>query len=132
LIKILIVDDDPSTRFVARLILERENFEIVEAAHGEAALEVVGSDPLPDVVMTDLMMPIMGGLELIRRLRADPRTAAIPIVVVSSNPDAAGSLRSSGLVASIMAKPYSASELADAIRIAATKPMNRAPKEGRA
>jgi CheY-like chemotaxis protein len=132
LIKILIVDDDPSTRFVARLILERENFEIIEAAHGEAALEVAGLDPLPDVVMTDLMMPIMGGLELIRRLRADPRTAAIPIVVVSSNPDAARSLRSSGLVASIIAKPYSASELADGIRLATTEPMNPASMEGRA
>jgi CheY-like chemotaxis protein len=130
--RILIVDDDPSTRFVARLILERENFEIIEAAHGQAALEVAGLDPLPDVVMTDLMMPIMGGLELIRRLRADPRTSAIPIVVVSSNPDAARSLRSSGLVASIIAKPYSASELADGIRLATTEPMNPASMEGRA
>jgi len=130
--RILIVDDDPSTRFVARLILERENFEIIEAAHGEAALEVAGLDPLPDVVMTDLMMPIMGGLELIRRLRADPRTSAIPIVVVSSNPDAARSLKSSGLVAAIIAKPYSASELADGIRLATTEPMNRASMEGRA
>jgi len=132
LIRILIVDDDPSIRYVIRLILERENFEIVEAAQGEAALEVVGSDPLPDVVMTDLMMPIMGGLELIRRLRADPRTAAIPIVVASSNPEAARSLRSSGLVALIIAKPFSASELAQGIRSAASKPMNREPMEGRA
>ena len=130
--RILIVDDDPSTRFVVRLILERAKFEIVEAAQGEAALEVVGSDPLPDVVMTDLMMPIMGGLELIRRLRADPRTAAIPIVVVSSNPEAARSLRSSGLVASIIAKPFSASELAAGIRFAASNPMNGEPMEGRA
>jgi CheY-like chemotaxis protein len=129
--RILIVDDDPSTRFVIRLILERENFEIVEAGHGEAALELVGSRPLPDVVVTDLMMPIMGGLELIQRLRADPRTAEIPIVVASSNPEAAFGLRSLGLVTSIIAKPFSASELAKSIRFAAGESMNQEPVNGR-
>lgn len=117
--RILIVDDDPSTRFVLRLILEKEGYEVIEAAHGEAALDVVRSDPLPDVVMTDLMMPIMGGLELIQRLRAEPRTASISIVVVSSNPEAARSLKATGLVDAIISKPFDAAALAGGIRAVA-------------
>jgi two-component system response regulator CpxR len=114
--KILIVDDDPSTRFVVRLILEREGYVVVEAGNGQAALDLIKTDPLPDVVMTDLMMPVMTGTELIRRLRSDPRTVAIRIAVVSSNADAASSLRSSGQVDEIFGKPFTAGKLVDGIR----------------
>jgi CheY-like chemotaxis protein len=119
LIRILIVDDDPSIRFVLRLILEGEGYEIVEAIHGEAALEVIRPNPLPDIVMTDLMMPVMGGIELIQRLRSEQRTAAIPIVVVSGNPEHARSLQASGVVAAIVSKPFTAAGLADGVRAAA-------------
>jgi CheY-like chemotaxis protein len=132
LIRILIVDDDPSIRYVLRLILEREGYEVLEASHGEAALEMIKPNPLPDIVMTDLMMPIMGGVELIHRLRAEPRTAKIPIVVVSSNPDVAQGLQDSGLVNAIVSKPFTAVRLADRVRAVADNPMIGQPMEGHA
>jgi CheY-like chemotaxis protein len=109
---ILIVDDDPSTRFVLRLILERDGHKVLEAGNGAAALDLIKSDPLPDIVMTDLMMPVMTGVELIRRLRSEPRTAKVHIVVVSSNPEAARSLG----VEAIFTKPFTAAKLADRVR----------------
>jgi CheY-like chemotaxis protein len=109
---ILIVDDDPSTRFVLRLILEREGYKVLEAGNGAAALDLIRPDPLPDIVMTDLMMPVMTGVELVRRLRSEPRTAKVRIVVVSSNPEAAQSLK----VDAIVTKPFTAAKLADRIR----------------
>ena len=131
--KILIVDDDPSTRFVLRLILEREGYAVVEAGNGQAALDMIAPDPLPDIVMTDLMMPVMTGVELIRRLRSDPRTAEIRIVVVSSNADAAASLQSRGQVNAIVSKPFSAGKLADGIRAILGNPMSgRQPTAGQA
>lgn len=133
LIRILIVDDDPSIRYVLRLILEREGYEVLEAGHGEAALEMIRPSALPDIVMTDLMMPIMGGVELIRRLRDEPRTASIPIVVVSSNPEAAQNLQASGLVDAIVSKPFTAARLADRIRAVASNPTRgQPPLEGHA
>jgi CheY-like chemotaxis protein len=109
--RILVVDDDPSTRFVIRLILEKAGYTVTEAAHGEAALDAMRADPLPDMISTDLMMPFINGLELIRRLRSEPRTAKIPIVVVSSNPQAARELMASGLVNAIIGKPFAAGKL---------------------
>ena len=109
---ILIVDDDPSIRFVLRLILERDGHKVLEAGHGAAALELIRSDPLPDIVMTDLMMPVMTGVELIRRLRSEPRTSKVHIVVVSGNPEAAQSLG----VDAIVTKPFTAANLADRVR----------------
>ncbi len=78
------VDDESNMRFLLRMVLETEGFEVVEAHHGAAALERVQEEE-PDLVMTDLMMPVMNGRELIERLRADPETAGIPILVLSAN-----------------------------------------------
>jgi CheY-like chemotaxis protein len=83
-VKVLVVDDESNMRLVIRMILEGAGYEVVEAAHGAAALLWVKSSPV-DLVVTDLMMPVMGGRELVERLRADPETASIPIVVVSAS-----------------------------------------------
>jgi CheY-like chemotaxis protein len=83
-LKVLVVDDESSMRFLIRIIFERAGYEVVEAAHGAAALERVKESRV-DLVVTDLMMPVMTGRELVERLRADPGTASIPIVVVSAS-----------------------------------------------
>jgi CheY-like chemotaxis protein len=83
-ITILIVDDEPDFRFILRRIFERSGYEVAEAGHGAAALELVSAFT-PDLVVTDMMMPVMDGVELIRRLRSDPATAGIPILAVSGD-----------------------------------------------
>ena len=96
---ILIVDDEPDVRFVLKMAFESAGHQIVEAHHGVAALERV-KDSRPDLVVTDVMMPVLDGLELIRRLRSNPGTATIPILVLSSRATAV-----SGADASL-AKPF--------------------------
>jgi CheY-like chemotaxis protein len=86
--RILIVDDEPDIRFMMRLILEGAGYQVTEARHGLAGLKSVKARR-PVLVITDVMMPTMDGLELIERLRSDPKTAAIPILVVSGNSDLA-------------------------------------------
>ena len=112
---VLIVDDDASTRVVLRLVLETAGHEVVEAEHGEAALAHFFLNR-PDIVTTDLTMPVLGGEALIQRLRSEPTTASIPIVVVSGNPAAARALHASGLVEAFVNKPFDAAELAECIR----------------
>jgi CheY-like chemotaxis protein len=86
---ILVVDDEPDLRFILRRIFEGAGHQVSEAWHGAAALDLVAA-VLPDLVVTDMMMPVMGGVELIRRLRAEPGTATIPILAVSGDPHLAG------------------------------------------
>jgi CheY-like chemotaxis protein len=85
--RILVVDDDPSMRFLLRLIFEGAGHEVSEAQHGVAAL-IKLKDEIPDLVVTDMMMPVMDGGELITHLRSNPRTADLPILAVTANPDA--------------------------------------------
>ena len=83
--RILVVDDEPAQRFALRRIFERAGHEVIDAGEGAAALRAVRESP-PDLVVTDMMMPVMGGDELIRRLRAEPATAGIPILAASGDP----------------------------------------------
>jgi two-component system KDP operon response regulator KdpE len=77
--KILVVDDEPQIRRVMRVILAGENYEVVEARSGEAAL-LRFREFLPDLVLLDLNMPGMSGLETCRALR---ETSDVPIVVLT-------------------------------------------------
>src|SRR5579864_8429078 len=92
-------------RSLLRAILEVEGHAVIEAADGEQALDLIRPSPLPDIVVTDLMMPILTGVELINRLQSEPRTATIPIVVISGDYDLALGLETSGLVEAVVKKP---------------------------
>ena len=85
--RVLIVDDEPDVRFILRHILERGGYEVDEAINGSAAIECLSRGPNPDLLITDLMMPVMDGNELIDRLRSDPKTAPIPIMSLTGNPE---------------------------------------------
>lgn len=118
---ILVVDDDATIRFVLKMILEEAGHEVVEAAHGAAVFDVIGPQHLPDVVMTDLAMPVLRGEELIRRLRSEAPTAAIPIVVVSGDAVKAWTLKASGLVDAVVPKPFDAVTLTRCIQDVANR-----------
>jgi CheY-like chemotaxis protein len=99
LFRILVVDDEPDMRYILRRIFERAGHEVVDANDGAAALQAAHRSP-PDLVVTDMMMPVMGGAELIRWLRADPVTAGIPILASTSDVQLAAGADT------IVAKPY--------------------------
>ncbi|MGO9221070.1 MAG: ATPase domain-containing protein [Streptosporangiaceae bacterium] len=88
--RILVVDDEPDERFLLRRMFERDGHEVLDAADGAAALAIV-RESAPDLIVTDMMMPVMDGPELIRRLRSDPATAGIPIMASTGDPGLASS-----------------------------------------
>jgi len=72
-------------RFLLRATFELAGYDVDEAANGRAAAELLESDREYDLVSTDYMMPVMNGGELINRIRKDPRTEGIPIILISSS-----------------------------------------------
>ena len=81
---VLLVDDDPGIRSVMRTVLEHEAYAIHEASDGEEALAFVAERGAPDLIILDLMMPGIGGLDVLKRLKADRATAHCPIVVLTA------------------------------------------------
>jgi two-component system chemotaxis sensor kinase CheA len=82
--KVLVVDDQFTVRELQRSILEAAGYRVATANDGVAALQQLGGDADIDLVVTDLEMPEMGGLELLRRVRGETATASLPVVVVTS------------------------------------------------
>jgi signal transduction histidine kinase/CheY-like chemotaxis protein len=83
MIRVLVVDDEEVARFVVRQCLPRPAFDVIEAADGEAGLARARTDQ-PDVILLDLVMPGVGGFEVLQRLREDSLTRDIPVVIVTS------------------------------------------------
>jgi CheY-like chemotaxis protein len=82
--RVLLVEDAPFLRFAFGRLLRMHGFEVMEANDGREALNCM-ADFHPQLVLTDLMMPVMDGVELIRRLHADPESASIPVVAITAD-----------------------------------------------
>ena len=102
--RILVVDDEPDQRFLLRRIFERAGHEVDDAGNGAAALQAV-RESAPDLVVTDVMMPVMDGVELICCLRANPATARLPILAAS------GDTHLAGAADAVVRKPYESRHL---------------------
>jgi DNA-binding response OmpR family regulator len=81
--KLLIVDDEEGVRSLVRMTLESDNYEILEARRAEEALKLV-REHRPDLVLLDVMLPDISGVEVCRTLKADPDTASVTIVMLTA------------------------------------------------
>jgi len=81
--RILLAEDDRFLRKAAEVTLRRHGFTVLTASDGEAALQMVRAET-PDLVLLDLIMPRLQGFEVLRTLKQDPATEAIPVIVLSN------------------------------------------------
>jgi two-component system, cell cycle response regulator DivK len=113
---VLYVEDNEYNRKIVRQLLSRTTYRLVEAPDGEAAIALVRQDR-PDLVLMDVQLPRMSGLDVTRALRAEPTTADIPIIVVTSFALSGDDHRAMAAGASgYLAKPYSPRDLLALIR----------------
>ncbi|MBI3289144.1 MAG: response regulator [Elusimicrobia bacterium] len=88
--KILVVDDEPDIVTLLRFALEKDGYAVSEASNGQVALECLGLEPaapeaaLPDLIVLDIMMPVMDGYQLNMRLQTESRAKDIPILVLTA------------------------------------------------
>jgi DNA-binding response OmpR family regulator len=114
--KILIAEDSATIRRLVAARLIAEGYEVVEAADGQEALNLTRSSQ-PDLLVLDKVMPKLDGFEVVRTLRADPATEAVPIVMLTGRTGEEDVLGGLGLgVEEYMSKPFSPRELCARIR----------------
>ena len=125
MLAILVVDDEPTIRALLRAALEQAGYRVLEAADGAGALRQARSHP--DLVLLDVALPDINGLEVCRRLKADPSTAGTPVLLLTglAQPSDQRAARDAGAVGCIE-KPFSPADLvsriADALRRQAAAP----------
>lgn len=114
--RILVIEDENDIRQLLRFNLEREGFAVLEAADGLGGLHMATSE-LPDLVVLDLMLPSMDGCDVCRRLKAQPVTAAIPVLMLTARGEEVDRIVGLTLGADdYVVKPFSVRELVLRIR----------------
>jgi CheY-like chemotaxis protein len=81
--RVLVIDDEPDVRWLLRMSLERAGHEVIDAEDGLRGI-ALATKQRPEIIVLDLMMPVMDGYEVLAELAKDPRTASVPVVVLSA------------------------------------------------
>jgi DNA-binding response OmpR family regulator len=114
--KILVVEDEAALAKVLKMRLEIEGFEVRTAGDGAEGMEMIGQQR-PDLVVVDLMMPVMDGYEMTRAIKSEPKLASIPVLVLSALKQEREMERLRKLGANaFLPKPYDSRELTAKIR----------------
>jgi CheY-like chemotaxis protein len=116
-LRVLLVEDAPFLRYAFARLLRLEGFEVKEVNDGSEALDSLSAYH-PDLVLTDLMMPVMGGVELISKIRSRPDLASIPIVAITADAteQAERNARKAGAV-DVIKKPIDLTALLERLRM---------------
>jgi len=112
--RILLADDDPRVIQVVGRYLDLEGYEVETVGDGESAVRRATANP-PDLIILDIMMPAIDGLEACRRIRANEATARTPILMFSALSEESDAARSAG-ADGLIAKPFTLPDLAEAVR----------------
>ena len=119
---VLVVDDDPVVHWVLRRLLEGMGFQMARANNGLEALELAARD-LPQLIILDVLMPEMGGLTVLRKLKEAEATKGIPVIVLTSLAQRTTQLEASNSGADyFLSKPFTEAELMTALRQLLPKP----------
>ena len=110
--RVLVIDDEPDVRWLIRMSLERAGHEVIDAEDGLRGI-ALAMKQRPDIIVLDLMMPVMDGYGVLAELAKDPRTASVPVVVLSAKaiPDEADRASAAG-ARRFVEKPFDPDELA--------------------
>jgi CheY-like chemotaxis protein len=107
---ILIVDDEPLIAMALEAALEDEGYGVSTAANGLQGLDRLDREPRPDLVLMDIMMPVMNGIAMLGEMSARPELCAIPVIILTSIPRESIAASKANVVG-MMRKPFSLIEL---------------------
>jgi CheY-like chemotaxis protein len=114
--KVMVVDDEADIRRLVTFSLSRHGYDTVEAADGLTAITLASAEH-PDLILMDVMMPVLNGFEAVRRLKEDPSTRDIPVVMLSARSQQHE--QEAGLVSGAsryICKPFTPTDLVDQVR----------------
>jgi PleD family two-component response regulator len=109
--KILVVDDEPHIRRILQFLLEQEGFEVHLAEDGDAGLKAI-CEQIPDLVLLDVMMPKLDGFSVLERIRQNPDTCSVPVIMLTAKGESAEKVRGlKGGANDYLTKPFNHEEL---------------------
>jgi DNA-binding response OmpR family regulator len=115
--RVFIAEDEPNILESLSFLLGREGWEVTSALDGDSALEQLNDGALPDVVILDIMLPHRNGFEILRQLRASPRTRELPVIVLTAKGQEKDRKTAEEIGANaFVTKPFSNKDVVDQVR----------------
>lgn len=115
--RVFIAEDEPNILESLSFLLGREGWEVTSALDGNSALEQLNGGTLPDVVILDIMLPHRNGFDILRQLRASPRTRDLPVIVLTAKGQEKDRKTAEEIGASaFVTKPFSNKDVVDQVR----------------
>lgn len=109
--RILIIDDEPAIAMVLKELLSEEGYEIIVASNGLTGLQILKEGPPPEIILMDLLMPEMGGRDIVNAIRAIPDLAMIPIILLTGAMPNPSDYPPEGSYQEIINKPFEIEDL---------------------
>jgi CheY-like chemotaxis protein len=117
-VRVLVVDDEPDVRLIARVVLEAAGFTVEEAADGATAITAVEADDKPDVLLLDIRMPDVDGWRVLQTLREAPGGDEVPVVVFSADAGVTVDMPEGIEPHAVLAKPFQPDRLLELVQSA--------------
>ncbi len=120
--KVMIIDDEKDVVTLVRFLMEKDGYEVSEACNGMDALEKLGIDPpkagavLPDVIILDIMMPVMDGYTLQARLQENEKARKIPVIVLTARGKMKDIFQHDSNMTAFVEKPFDPKSLRDLVK----------------
>lgn len=111
----LVIDDEPGVRAALSGFLEKAGYQVASAPNGEAGLRQLQRGPLPDLIVLDLMMPVMTGFEVLKQMQLQPGWTSIPVIVLTATP---GHTAKDLEVDAVLKKPFDLADVQASIFVA--------------
>lgn len=109
------VDDEPAVRATLSGFLEKAGYEVASAPNGEAGLRLLQRGPAPDLLVLDLMMPVMTGFEVLKQMKLHPLWSKLPVIVLTATP---GHTAEELQVDAVLKKPFNLADVQASIFVA--------------
>ena len=113
--RVLLVDDDSDIRNVYSEVLKNEGFEVVEAADGKTCLNCLISSNI-DIVVLDIMIPIVNGFDVLQKIRQNPKTEKLPVIIITNLADEMGMANKLGATAFLIKSEINPNQLISKVK----------------
>ena len=115
--RVMVADDDPVVRVLVNEFLSARGYQVESVENATECLQKLESQEVPDVLVLDLLMPDMTGIEVLRQLRSNPKTSNVPVIMLSADYDTAAIVGANQVSADeYVQKPFGAKEILKAIQ----------------
>lgn len=115
MVRVLVIEDEPTINMILDIALSEEGYQVITAPDGLTGLELMQRQPLPEIVLVDLLMPGISGKTVVKTMSSHAELRKIPVVIISGSLPSSENLPPKGSYQALISKPFDLTEVIDLV-----------------